>query len=335
MRRALDRIIQQGKGGLVVLGSSLEVARVSSGGFKLSGSTFTPARLAELSKMDGGIVLDDSWGTILEANVHFIPGGSIPTDETGARHRTAERLAAETGKPVVAVSEGRRVATLFYEGKKVELAQPAEVAAHVNQDLQSLDRLRGRLDEAEARLLRLEVTGLVTYRAAVTVVQRAELVQRLGVMVTGRATTLGDEGHVVVVQLNDLLSGVDHTLRLVLLDYLRPLRPGTLERAREALGSLNGNDLEDPSRVGKELGFPDLDDPAEPRGHRILSQVGRLPESVREEIIRHFGSASRLLRAEVEQLLAVEGVGETRARQLKIYFERLLSHSQEWEAVLD
>jgi diadenylate cyclase len=335
MRRALDRIIQQGKGGLVVLGNSPKVATASSGGFKLSGSTFTPARLAELSKMDGGIVLDDTWGTILEANVHFIPDGSIATDETGARHRTAERLAAETGKPVVAVSEGRRVATLFYEGQKVELAQPAEVAAHVNQDLQSLDRLRGRLDEAENRLVRLEVTGLATYRAAVTVVQRAELVERLGRMVAARALTLGDEGHVVVVQLNDLLGGVDHTMRLVLLDYLRPLRPGSLERALEGLDTLSGTDLEDPSRVGKELGFPDLDDPAEARGHRILSQVGRLPESVRDEIIRHFGSVSRLLRADEQQLLDVEGVGETRARQLRMFFDRLLSSAQEWEAILD
>ncbi len=335
MRRALDRIIQQGKGGLVVLGQNEAVTRASSGGFKLNGATFTPARLAELSKMDGGIVLDDSWGTILEANVHFVPDGSIPTEETGARHRTAERLAADTGKPVVAVSEGRRVATLFYADRKVELAQPAEVAAHVNQDLQSLDRLRGRLDDSENRLTRLEVAGLATYRHAVTVIQRAELVERIGRLVSARAATLGDEGRVVVVQLNDLLAGVDHTLRLVLLDYLRPLRPGSVEKALESLDGLLGSELEDPSRVGKELGFGDLDDPAEPRGHRILSKVGRLPESVREEIIRGFGSVKKLLAAAESDLHRVEGVGETRARQLRAFFDRLLSSAQEWEPILD
>jgi diadenylate cyclase len=335
MRRALDRVIQQGRGGLVVLGNSDKVASASSGGFKLGGATFTPARLAELSKMDGGIVLDDTWGTILQANVHFIPDGSLPTDETGARHRTAERLAAETGKPVVAVSEGRRVATLFYEGQKIELAQPTEVAAHVNQDLQSLDRLRHRLDEAEKRLTRLEVTGLATFRSAVTVIQRAELVERLGRLVSARAVTLGDEGHIVAVQLNDLLLGVDHTIRLVLLDYLRPVRSGAVDRALESLDTLSASDLEDPSRVGKELGFPDLDDPAEPRGHRVLAQVGRLPESVREEIIRQFGSVSKLLMADEAQLVSVEGVGETRARQLLAFFERLQASAQEWEAVLD
>jgi diadenylate cyclase len=335
MRRGLDRIIQQGKGGLVVLGHNDAVSRVSSGGFKLQGATFTPARLAELSKMDGGIVLDDSWSTILEANVHFLPNGTIPTEETGARHRTAERLAVETQKPVVAVSEGRRVATLFYDGKKVELAQPTEVAAHVNQDLQSLDRLRARLDDSESRLTRLEVTGMVTYRHAVTVIQRAEMVERLGRLVASRAATLGDEGRVVAVQLNDLLLGVDHTMRLVLLDYLRPLRSGSVEKALDTLDTLTPSDLEDPSRVGKELGFPDLDDPAEPRGHRILSKVARLPESVREEIVRDFGSVAKLMAADESDFLRVEGVGETRARQLKAFFDRLHSSAQEWEAILD
>lgn len=335
MRRALERIIQQGKGGLVVLGNGARVAEASSGGFKLRGASFTPARLAELSKMDGGIVLDDSWSTILEAGVHFIPDGSIPTDETGARHRTAERMAIQTGKPVVAVSEGRRIATLFYGDQKIELATPTEVAAHVNQELQSLDRLRGRLDDSEVRLTRLEVTGLATYRSAVTVLQRAELVDRLGQMVRDRTLTLGDEGRIVSLQLNDLISGVDFTKRFVLQDYLRPLRPTSVRRAQERLDALTPSELEDPSRVGRELGFPDLDDPADPRGYRILTQVARLPEQVRDDIVRHFGSATRLLKAPEKALLAVEGVGETRAGQLRAFFDRLLDSAAEWEPVLD
>jgi diadenylate cyclase len=103
----------------------------------------------------------------------------------------------------------------------------------------------------------------------------------------------------------------------------------------EDLSALPATDLEDPSRVGKELGFPDLDDPADPRGYRILSQVGRLPDSVRDDIVRHFGSTSRLLRSRVADLIKVEGVGETRAGQLRAYFDRLLEKADEWEPVLD
>ncbi len=331
MRRALERVIQQGKGGLVVLGSSAAVTAASSGGFKLLGASFTQARVAELSKMDGGIVLDDAWANILEANVHFIPDGTIHTDETGARHRTAERLAVETGKPVVAVSEGRRVATLFYEDQKLELAQPTEVAAHVNQELQSLDRLRGRLDEAETRLNRLEVSGLATYRSALTVLQRAELVERLGAQVTARAVTMGEEARIVHLQLNDLLSGVERTMRLVLQDYVRPLRTGAVDRGLAAITQMPPSELDDATAMGRDLGFPDLDDPAEARGHRVLSHAGRLPDSVREDIVRYFGSVSKLLRASEDQLIDVEGVGGTRAAQLRAFFDRLSLSAQEWE----
>ncbi|HEX9847824.1 MAG TPA: DNA integrity scanning diadenylate cyclase DisA [Acidimicrobiia bacterium] len=335
MRQAIERIIQQGKGGLVVLGHNAKVTAASSGGFRLNGTPFTPQRLAELSKMDGGIVINDTWSDILEVNVHFIPDSSIETTETGARHRTAERLARETGTPVVAVSEGRRVATLFYGEHKIELAAPTEVAAYVNQELQSLERLRSRLDESEHRLNRLEVTGLVSYRSVVTVIQRAELVDRLGRVIRDRTRTLGDEGRIATLQLNDLLSGVRHVEGLVVQDYVRPMRSGMVDRTIERLGELTGSDLEDPSMVGKELGFPELDDPAEPRGHRLLAQVGRLPDNVREDIVRQFGSVSKLLRASEAQLIGVEGVGETRARQLLNFFHRLETAAHEWEPMLD
>jgi diadenylate cyclase len=335
MRYALERIIQQGKGGLVVLGNNAGVQAASSGGFTLNGTAFNPARLAELSKMDGGIVLDDAWDDILAANVHFVPDGSIPTDETGARHRTAERLARETSTPVVAVSEGRRVATLFYGEHKIELATPTEVAAYVNQELQSLERLRSRLDEAENRLSRLEVTGLASYRSVVTVVQRAELVQQLAEVIRNRTRTLGDEGRISTLQLNDLLGGVRLTEELVLTDYIKPLRSGAVDRALRRLDELAASELEDPTRVAKELGFSDLDDPAEARGHRLLSLVGRLPEGVREDIVRHFGSVTTLLRASESQLIDVEGVGDARARQLLSFFHRLEAAAHEWEPVLD
>lgn len=335
MRHALDRIIQQGKGGLVVLGQNPKVNAASSGGFQLVDAHFSPARLSELSKMDGGVVLDDTWTEILAANVHFIPDGAIETDETGARHRTAERLAKETETPVVAVSEGRRVATLFYGEHKIELASPTEVAAYVNQELQALERLRNRLDEAENRLSRLEVTGLTSYRAVVTFVQRAEMVDRLGSAIRDRTRTLGDEGRIATLQLNDLLAGVVDVEKLVLEDYLKPLRGGSVARAMDRLDELTTPELEDLSRVAKELGFSDLDDPAEARGHRLLSQMGRLPDAVREDLVRHFGSVTSLLDASAAQLIDVEGVGETRADQLLSFFHRLESAAHEWEPVLD
>jgi diadenylate cyclase len=121
---------------------------VCSGGFWLGGITFSAPRLAELSKMDGGIVLDDECRRIMAANVHFLPNPDLPTEETGSRHRTAERLARHTGKPVVAVSEGRSLATLFVNSHKAEVARSSIMEARTIRDMAALERLRQGVDQA-------------------------------------------------------------------------------------------------------------------------------------------------------------------------------------------
>ncbi len=148
LREAIDRIIEQSCGALVILGHDEGVDSVCSGGFWLGGVAFSPPRLAELSKMDGGIVLDDECRRIMAANVHFLPNPDLPTEETGSRHRTAERLALHTGKPVVAVSEARSMATLFSAGQKAEVARSSIIEARTSQDMATLERLRHRVDQA-------------------------------------------------------------------------------------------------------------------------------------------------------------------------------------------
>jgi diadenylate cyclase len=148
LREAIDRIIEQGCGALVVLGHDEGVESVCSGGFWLGGVAFSPPRLAELSKMDGGIVLDDGCQRIMAANVHFLPNPDLPTDETGSRHRTAERLALHTDKPVIAVSEGRSMATLFFGGRKQEVARSSILDSRTIRDMATLERLRQGVDQA-------------------------------------------------------------------------------------------------------------------------------------------------------------------------------------------
>ena len=121
LREGIERIIQQRTGALVVLGSGAKVEALCTGGFSLRDTRYTAQRLAELAKMDGAIVLDSQSERILRANVHLIPDASIPTAETGTRHRTAERMAQQTDQPVVSVSEGRKMAILFTAGMRHEL----------------------------------------------------------------------------------------------------------------------------------------------------------------------------------------------------------------------
>jgi diadenylate cyclase len=142
---------------------------------------------------------------------------------------------------------------------------------------------------------------------------------------------MGEDARIVHLQLNDLLSGVERTMRLVLQDYVRPLRVGAVDRGLTTIGQVGPSGLDDAVALGRELGFPVLDDPVDARGHRVLSQVGRLPDSVREDIVRYFGSVTKLLRASEDQLTVVEGVGGTRAAQLRAFFDRLIHTAQEWE----
>ena len=43
--------------------------------------------------MDGAIILSTDGSRIARANVHLVPDPTVPTSETGTRHRTAERVA--------------------------------------------------------------------------------------------------------------------------------------------------------------------------------------------------------------------------------------------------
>jgi diadenylate cyclase len=332
LRQAVERIIQQRNGALVILGFNAGVAELCSGGFELSDSAFTPARLAELAKMDGAIIIDDSFGHILRANVHLLPNPKYGTDETGARHRTAERTAQQTGKPVLSVSEDRRMATLFIDGTKHELLSPTLVAAKVNQSLQTLDRFRRRLEDAQEILTRSEIADLVTYRTVLTVLQRSELVHRIGQEIKQDAVGLGDEGSLIVLQIADLIHGVDELRELILADYVRPNRANVIRRTLHDLEAIPTADLTSAERVAEALGFDQPDQQAEARGVRLLSHVPRLPDSVRASIVRHFRDLQRLLAASAADLERVEGVGAARAEQIRRFFDRMVDRTQMWQS---
>ena len=61
---------------------------VVDGGFYIN-AEYSPAYIYELAKMDGAIVLSGDIKKIF-ANAQLMPNYSIPTSETGTRHRTAK-----------------------------------------------------------------------------------------------------------------------------------------------------------------------------------------------------------------------------------------------------
>ncbi len=319
LRSAMQRIVQHGNGALVVLGTDSSVESISTGGFKLKDAVFTAAKLAELAKMDGAIVLDNACTHILRANTHLLPDADVPTSETGARYRTAERVARQTGKPVVAVSEERHVVTLFMGDLKRELESPRELTAKINQQLQTLERFRHRLDEAEQTLTRLEVADLVTVRGVVSLVQRAELVRRIGDQVAEDSLGLGQEGGMVSLQHTDLVQGADTLRDLVVRDYVKGVRK--VPAAISNLEAIDRDELYSPEKVATALGFEHPDSTARPFGYRMLSNVPRLPATVQAALVKHFKDIQKMVVATVAELDEVAGVGGARALELRHYFD--------------
>ena len=104
LRDGLERILRGRTGALIVLGHDKAVEGLCTGGFPLD-VEFSSTRLRELCKMDGAVVLSSDGTRIVRAAVHLMPDSAIPTEESGTRHRTAERVARQTGHPVISVSQ--------------------------------------------------------------------------------------------------------------------------------------------------------------------------------------------------------------------------------------
>ena len=330
LREGIDRILQANKGALIVVGDGPEVLNICSGGFLLD-AAFSPQRLSELAKMDGAIILASDSSRIARANVHLVPNPNVPTSETGTRHRTAERVARSIDVPVVSVSEDMAIIAVYVGDEKHPLEAIPRLLVRANQALQTLERYRDRLDGVTASLSALEVEDLVTTRDVVNVLQRTEMVRRIADEIAADIVQLGVDGRLVKLQLEELMGGVEDDRRLVLLDYFTDEGDGKLDRAMEALSGMNTEELLDATAVASSLQMPgetvDLDASLQPRGYRLLARIPRLPESVVDRIIGRFGTLQKIMRATIDDLDEVTGVGESRARAIKDGLSRLAESS--------
>lgn len=332
LRDGLERILRGRTGGLFVLGYDKSVEALCSGGFSLD-VDFSATRLRELAKMDGAVILDSDVSRIHRAAVHLMPDPTISSEELGTRHRTAERVAKQTGHPVISVSQSMNLIALYVAGRRHVLEDSAAILSRANQALATLERYKLRLDEVSGTLSALEIEDLVTVRDVAAVAQRLEMVRRIAREIEGYVVELGSDGRLLALQLDELIAGVDADRELVIRDYLPPggRKHRTLERSATQLDQLTDVELLDLPAVAKALGHsggPDsLDLSVSPRGYRLLARVPRIPANVVDRLVEHFGGLQRLLAAGIDDLQAVEGVGEARARTVREGLSRLAESS--------
>jgi diadenylate cyclase len=333
LRDGLERILRGNTGALIVLGQDKTVMQICTGGFDLD-VDFSATRLRELSKMDGAIVVAGDLSKIIKASVQLVPDASIETNETGTRHRTAERVAKQTGYPVISVSQSMRIIALYVDSRRYVLDDSAAILSRANQALATLERYKMRLDEVAGTLSALEIEDLVTVRDAMAVIQRLEMVRRISTEIEGYVVELGTDGRLLSLQLDELMAGVEAERELVARDYLvssggRKAR--TSDNVLADLDLISGTDLLDLSMLAKAVGYSGGIDQLElavsPRGYRLLAKVPRLPNPIVDRLIEHFGGLQKLLAASIDELQAVDGVGETRARSVREGLSRLAESS--------
>ena len=325
-REGLDNILKAKTGALIIIGDTKEVLDLVDGGFRID-EEYTPARLYELAKMDGAIVLSKDLKRILLANTQIIPSPKILTQETGTRHRTAERTAKQTGELVVSISQRRNIITVFKGDFRYTIEDSSKIVTKANQALQTLENYKRVFDTKLRVLNEYEFNDIVTLDNVITCIQRAEMVNRVAEQVKRSIYELGADGVLAKMQLEELIEDLPQEELLIIKDYIAPSRRLLPEKILQNIRLCSQNELIQSEIIARFLGYEQFDNYEEvavyPRGYRILNKIPRMPNSIVTNLVKTFKSFQHILLADVDKLDEVEGIGEVRARTIKQSLRRM------------
>ena len=326
IREGLENILKAKTGGLIVIGDGKEVMDIVDGGFNIN-VEYSPARLYELAKMDGAIVISSDLKKILFANAQLIPSSSIPTVETGTRHRTAERTAKQTGDLVISISQRRNIITIFKGNDRYVLEDTAQVITKANQALQTVEKYMNVFDRKLNLLNEYEFNDIVTLENVIVAVQRAEMVMNVVDEVQKAIYELGEDGRLLEMQLEELVGDLEKEELLMIKDYMVVSRSRSPDKVLEDIRKLSYEELMKSQVIAKLLGYEDFDNYDEvgvyTKGYRVLNKIPRMPVSIVENLVKSFKSFQHILAADIPQLDEVDGIGEVRARTIKQSLRRM------------
>ncbi len=296
---------------------------IVDGGFNIN-VEFTPAKLYELAKMDGAIILSQDLKKILFANAQLMPDSTIPTLETGTRHRTAERVAKKTGNVVISISQRREIITVYNGQERYVLEDTSKVVAKANQALQTVEKYRKVFDNKISMLNEYEFNDIVTLQMIIETIQRVEMLMRITDEVKKSIYELGTEGRLISMQLSELIDGVDREELLILKDYISKK---DVYEAYKKIRKLSYEDLIKTNPLMSILGIKETDNLDEiiikARGYRILNKIPRMPNNIVENIVKRFKTFQNLLSADINELDNVEGIGEVRSKTIVQSLKRM------------
>ncbi len=323
IREGLDNILKAKTGALIVIGDGKEVMSIVDGGFNIN-VDYTPARLYELAKMDGAIILSQDLKKILFANAQLIPNFSISTSETGTRHRTAERVAKQTGRIVISISQRRGIITIYVGDFRYVLEDTAKVASKASQALQTVEKYRKVFDNKISTLTEYEFNDITTLNMVIGSIQRIEMLMKIVDEVQKSIYELGTEGRLLKMQLDELTDGVELEERLIIKDYINLKNE---DEAFKQIQNLPHEELMKEQIIANILGIKQTENFDEEtvytRGYRILNKVPRMPANIVENLVKKFKSFQKLLSANTQELDEVDGIGEVRAKTIVQSLKRM------------
>ena len=326
IREGLENILKAKTGALIAVGDGKEIMDIADGGFSLN-VDYTPARLYELAKMDGAIILSSDMKKILYANTQLIPDSSIPTVETGTRHRTAERMAKQTGDLIISISQRRGIITIFKGNDRYVLQDSSKVITEANQALQTVEKYMKVFDNKLSLLNEYEFNDLVTLENVIGAIQRAEMVMSVAEEVQRAIDELGEDGVLLEMQLEELIGSLEEEELLMVKDYIVASKRRKPEKVLETIKQLSREDLMKSQVIANLLGYEDFDNYDEvgvyTKGYRVLNKIPRMPSTIVDNLVKSFKSFGQILDADIPQLDEVEGIGEVRARTIKQALRRM------------
>ena len=187
------------------------------------------------------------------------------------------------------------------------------------------------MDAEAEELFAAELSGYATASEVVGVLRLSELMRRAAESVSRDVVALGSDGHQLDVQLRELVADTAPNSRLLLHDYLVTASglpdEADVDAALASLAHLPDPDLLGPRAVAQVLGYPTdaeaLGERVDPRGYRALARVPRMQYSLMDKLVARFVTLPSLLKAQTEDLAALEGVGPLWARHVRQGLDRL------------
>jgi len=315
LREGIENIVRAKMGSIVIIANIKEIKKICSGGFEIN-CDVTPAKLYELAKMDGAIILNQDGTKIIYANTHLFPDPDTPTSETGIMHRTANKVAKQIEGMVIAISKNREIVTLYLDDLKHNLRDMELILGKANRTLKTLEKSREAFNLQLGKLNLLELEGVVTLYDVVSTWQKAEISKMVASEIERYLYELGTEGRLIQVQLSQIINKINDKVFYLVKDY--SLDKNKVKDVIEKVSNLSHEKLVSLTKLAEILGFSSpsiyLDKIVYPLGYRVLSTIIKLSENVMDNIIKKYKNLKFIKKLSINKLSEVEGIGKVKAR---------------------